>query len=73
VWKIYSNPDPHGKEKLRSLTRDKIKIARDGLGREFIYQFADDLDKNHRADATGSVKECRMYAFYKEMDNYVNN
>jgi hypothetical protein len=35
-----------------------IQIARDDVGREFIYQ----LDKNHRADATGSVTEGRMYA-----------
>jgi hypothetical protein len=47
---------------LRSITINTYKIARDDVDREFIYQFADELDKNHRADATGSVTEGRMYA-----------
>lgn len=50
-----------GRENLRSMTKDTFKVAKDDVGRMYVYQFVDELDKNHRADAAGSVTEGRMY------------
>ncbi|XP_062591459.1 uncharacterized protein LOC134252942 [Saccostrea cucullata] len=43
------------------MTKDTFKIARDDVGRQYVYQSIDELDKNHRADAAGSVTDGRMY------------
>ncbi|XP_062613933.1 uncharacterized protein LOC134275687 [Saccostrea cucullata] len=50
-----------GRENLRSMTKDTFKIARDDVGRQYVYQSIDELDKNHRADAAGSVTDGRIY------------
>ena len=36
-----------GRENLREMTRDTFKISKDASGREFVYQAANESDKNH--------------------------
>lgn len=43
------------------MTKDKLEVAKVEVGRMWVYQFVYELDKNHRADAAGSVTEGRMY------------
>lgn len=50
-----------GRENIRSMTKDTFRIGKDDTGRQYVYQFIDELDKNHRADTGGSVTEGRMY------------
>lgn len=38
-----------------------IKEAKDDVGRMYVYQFVDELDKKQGADAAGIVTEGRMY------------
>lgn len=50
-----------GRENLRSMTKNTFNVAKDDVGRMYVYQCVDELDKNHRADAAGNVTEGRMY------------
>ena len=52
-----------GRENLRLLTKQSFAIKTDGTGRKFVYQAADELDKNHRGhdNADDSPGEGRMY------------
>lgn len=43
------------------MTKDTFEVAKVEVGRMWIYQFVYEVDKNHRADAAGSVTEGRMY------------
>lgn len=39
------------------MTKDTFEVAKVEVGRMWVYQFVYELDKNHRADAAGSVTE----------------
>lgn len=43
------------------MTKDTFEVAKVQVGRKWVYQFVYEVDKNHRADAAGSVTEGRMY------------
>lgn len=43
------------------MTKDTFEVAKVEVRRMYVYQFVYKLDKNHRADAAGSVTEGRMY------------
>lgn len=43
------------------MTKDTLEVAKVEVGRMWVYQFVYEVDKNHRADAAGSVTEGRMY------------
>lgn len=45
------------------MTKDTFEVAKVEVGRMWVhvYQFVYEVDKNHRADAAGSVTEGRMY------------
>ena len=52
-----------GRENLRLLTKQSFAIKTDATARKFVYQSADELDKNHRGNdnADDSTGEGRMY------------
>lgn len=43
------------------MTKDTFEVAKVEVGRMWVYQFVYELDKNHRADAAGSVTEGWIY------------
>lgn len=43
------------------MTKDTFEVAKVEVGRMYVYQFVYKLDKNHRADAAGSVTEGLVY------------
>lgn len=43
------------------MTKDTFRIGIDDTRRQYVYQFMDEQDKNHRTDTGGSVTEGRMY------------
>lgn len=52
------------KKKFEINEQRHIKEAKDDVGRmllQYVYQFVDELDKKHGADAAGIVTEGRMY------------
>ena len=40
--------------------KDTSRVGRDDTGRQFVYQFTDEMDKNHRADTHENVTEGRI-------------
>ena len=52
-----------GQENLRSMTKDTFRLKTDASGHKYVYQYRDELDKNHRANTSplDSVTEGRMY------------
>lgn len=47
------------------MTKYTLNVAKDDVGRMYAYQCVYELDKNHRADAAGSVTEVQMYSTVK--------
>lgn len=55
------------------MTKDTFRIGIDDTGRQYVYQFIDEQDKNHMTDTGGSVTEGRMYELSGIVLKFISN
>ena len=58
---------PRGRENLKTMTKDTLKIGQNPDGRKFIYQAIDESNKNHNETDTDPSTQACIYEIPSEL------